>query len=170
MLLAGAIEGCGGLAHAINDDGSDITNPNGANPGSRILTLSADRTDLGVGDVQEIIVRYAGATLLNNQPVIATISDPSVIAGSAFGARAISVGGATITATYQGSTATLGFSVHAQYGLSAIVGTPLNTLTGVSVFSPDSVVVDRRLHGGVPPSEWWALAQRGVRSGAGCTG
>lgn len=142
VFFAVGVAGCGVLAHPVSNDGNDITNPKAANPGTAALSLSADRTDLGVGDSQLITATYDGAVLNGGGATpSSTISDSGVIAGGAFGARALSVGGATITATYQGSTASIGFTVHSQYGLSATIGAYTNALTGVSMWSPASVRV-----------------------------
>lgn len=137
-LLVASVAACGGLAHPVSNDGNDVTNPR-----TPTLSLSADRTDLGVGDIQLITATYNGAVLNGGGtiPPTSTVSDPGVIAGGAFSATALSVGGAMITATYQGSTAAIGFTVHSQYGLAAIIGAYTNALTGESAWLPSSVRV-----------------------------
>lgn len=142
ILSAVGVAACGVLAHSVGNDGNDVTNPKAANPGSPTLSLSADRTDLGVGDIQIITATYNGAVLNGGGATpTSTVSDPGVIAGGAFSAHALSVGGATITATYQGSIATIGFTVHSQYGLAAIIGAYTNALTDESAWLPSSVRV-----------------------------
>jgi plastocyanin len=141
-LSAVGIAACGALAHPVSNEGNDANNPNGRNPGTPTLSLSADRTDLGVGDMQIITATYNGAVLNGGGATpTSTVSDPGVISGGAFSAHALSVGGATIAAAYQGSTATIGFTVHSQYGLTAIISAYTNALTGESAWLPSSVRV-----------------------------
>jgi plastocyanin len=97
---------CGGLAHPVSNDGNDLGNPNGANPGTTILTINASRTPLSVGDTATIIGNVGGMAVSNNGAFQSTSSDPSVlfIGGTSLHAR--SVGTATINATYNGYAAT----------------------------------------------------------------
>ncbi|HEV8411859.1 MAG TPA: hypothetical protein VGQ30_15245 [Gemmatimonadaceae bacterium] len=126
-------------AHAINDDGNDITNPQGHNPGTHTLLATADRTDLGVGESAVITVTYDGATIAGGVPgnaLTASVSDPGVITGGGNGAIATSVGSATVTLTYQGVTATLSFTVHRKDGIDALLYPVTNQLTGVAMWTP----------------------------------
>jgi plastocyanin len=97
---------CGGLAHPVSNEGADAGNPNGANPGTTILTINASRSPLGVGDTASITGNVGGMPISNNGSFQATSSDPSVlfVGGTALFAR--SVGTATINATYNGYPAT----------------------------------------------------------------
>jgi plastocyanin len=131
------------ISHAVNDDGADITNPLGHNPGTHTLLLSAPTNDLGVGEGTVITATYDGVAVTDGVPgnsVVVTSSNTSVI-GSALGVHAFSVGSATITATYQGSTATIGFSVHQLNGLSAILAPFSNAQTGTAAWTPPTVTV-----------------------------
>ena len=127
-------------SHAINDDGNDITNPLGHNPGiqTHILQVTASTTDIGVGQGASITATYDGVVLASNVPgggPAITVSDPSVIGCCELAAFAYSVGKARWTATYGQSTAFIDFSVHAQNGISAILY-PLPTPSGMPTWTP----------------------------------
>jgi plastocyanin len=113
---------CGGLSHPLSNDGSDGNSALGANPGTSVLLLTANRTSLALGDTETLGGTYAGATLINNGTFTATSSDSSVVAVGGIYLQALSVGSATITGSYQGSQASIGFTVLPVDGLSAIVG------------------------------------------------
>jgi plastocyanin len=140
VLLIACLAACGGLAHPLSDDGNDITNPVGQNPGTHTLTMSVAQTDLGVGDSEAMTVMYDGASVQSGLPITSVNSDPSVIGSGGLGVLALSVGTATLAATYQGSTASITLSVHSQYGLSALVFMQANPLTGPAWYA-DSVTV-----------------------------
>ena len=124
----------------------DITNPLGHNPGiqTHILTLTPSKTDLGVGEGAAITATYDGRALDGTVPGAGpaiTVSDPSVIGCCVLGAPAYSVGKATLTATYGGSTASIDFTVHAQNGISAILFPSSNSSLPASWTPPGGVTV-----------------------------
>ena len=140
VLCAVCVMSC---SHPINDDGNDITNPVGHNPGTHTLLMSADRTDIGVGESAVITVTYDGAAIAAAVPgnmLVVTVSDPSVIASAGTGAFGQSVGSATVTGTYQGASASIAFSVHAVNGISALLYPSVNTITGVAMWTPQGGV------------------------------
>jgi hypothetical protein len=139
-VLTGAIF-VSACSHPINDDGNDITNPLGHDPGiqTHILTLTPSQTDLGVGEGATITATFDGIVLPGNVPgsgPVITVSDPSVIGCCELGAPAYSVGKATLTATYGGSTATIDFTVHAQNGISAILFPNANPNPSAPAWTP----------------------------------
>ncbi len=132
-------------SHPINDDGNDITNPMGRNPGitTHIFQVTASSTDIGVGDGASITATYDGQVLSSNVPgngPVITVSDPSVIGCCELGGFAYSVGTARWTATYAGQTAIIDFTVHAQNGVSAILY-PTPTPVGPTWTPPGGVTV-----------------------------
>ena len=136
-----ALMACGGLEHPVSNDGAYAGNPNGANPGTRILTISASRSPLAVGDTASLIGTVAGISVFNNGAFQSASSDPSVlfVGGTALFAR--SAGTVTVTASYMGSQATPPLTitvVPAANGSSAIV-----TVQGTDppVFAPSDVYV-----------------------------
>jgi plastocyanin len=95
-----------------------------------------------VGEAVTVTATYGGKILNGGGEALTwTISDPGVIVGSAFSATGTSVGGATLTVTYAGSTATLGFTVHAKDGLSALVSDITDGTTGTSAWRPPEITV-----------------------------
>lgn len=143
VLSAAGVAACGGLAHSVSNDGNDVTNPLGQNPGTPTLSLTATTNTVPVGSGVPITPTYDGQVLINNGSVPpAAVSDSSVISGSAFGVLGLSVGGATITATYQGSSASISFSVVAQNGIDGIIYNSTNSTTGVSTWFPGAMHVE----------------------------
>jgi len=149
-----------GLAHPVNNDGScagnlsACSNPGTCvgsatipchNVGANVLNLAPDSADLAVGELSNITATYGGSTLTGfaDGPLVpATISDSSVIAGTAFYATALSVGTATISATYNGSQAMVTFTIHqTANGVSAFVFMNSNSETGAASWSPISARV-----------------------------
>lgn len=138
LTVAGA---CHTLSSPISDDGKLKQDSSYVvNTGVQVLSLSAASTDIGVSEFQAITATYGGQVLINNGGMTSSVSDNSVLAGSAFGAVGLSVGGATITATYQGSTATISFNVHQYDGLSAIIAMDKDS-TGATAWFPDTTQV-----------------------------
>jgi plastocyanin len=114
-----------GISKPISSDGSCASAAAGCqqNKGAQSLSLTADHTILKVGEGVSITARFGGMTLNGSGNFLpATVSDSSVISASAFGAYGLSVGTASLTASYEGSPATLAFSVVPNAdGVSAIV-------------------------------------------------
>jgi plastocyanin len=130
---------CGVLAHPVSNDGSDTGNPNGVTSGGTMLTISASRSNLGVGDTASILGSVGGQAIANNGSFVATSSDPTVlfVGGTSMFAR--SVGSVTITATDNGYQATMGVTVHAAAnGTSATIDV---TSTDPPTFSPNNLYV-----------------------------
>jgi plastocyanin len=141
MGAAVLLNGCGWLAHPTNNDGALSGNPNGANPGTTILTINASRSPLGVGDTASIMGSVGGMPITNNGAFTATSSDPSVlfVGGTSLFAR--SVGTVTINASYNGYQASppLLVTVHASSnGTSATIGVQN---TDPPAFAPGNVYV-----------------------------
>jgi plastocyanin len=130
---------CGVLAHPVSNDGSDTGNPNGLTTGGTILTISASRSNLGVGDTASIVGTIGQQAIANNGSFVATSSDPTIlfVGGTSMFAR--SVGAVTVTATDNGYQATMSVSVHAAAnGTSATIGV---ANTDPPAFSPNNVYV-----------------------------
>jgi plastocyanin len=104
-----------------------------------------DSQSLAVGEGTGITATYGGATLTGFADaalVPATISDSSIISGSAFSVRALAVGSASITATYNGSTTMVTFSVHPTAdGVSAAIFMNENPNTTTSAWLPGTTHV-----------------------------
>jgi len=125
VLYAALISSCkaAGLATSPGDDGKCASSACVPNPGKQYLTLTADHTNLKVGENVSITANFGGMLLNGTGNYLpATISDSAILSGSAFSAYGRSVGTASVTATYQGTSATLTFSVVPNdAGISAIV-------------------------------------------------
>lgn len=142
LIFIACLAACGGLAHGVSNDGNDVTNPIATNPGTPTLYLSAVTTDLAVGDGEAIAATYDGAALKSGEPLFATISDTGVVYGSAFAVLALAVGNATVTGTYNGSQATIGFSIHqGSDGADGLVLMMVNTITDSSFWVPSQLEV-----------------------------
>jgi plastocyanin len=146
--------GCGkaeqiiGLAHVINDDGSDKGNPQGSNPGTQTLNIQALFIPAGVvagqapvGQVGQLFVGYAGQSVSTGS-VAWTSSDSSVAnfvpEGPFLQVTTLSVGPAKITGTFQGATASVSISVVPNTaGVSAVM-TPNSDL---GQWSPSTVTI-----------------------------
>jgi plastocyanin len=104
---------CGTLSHPLSNDGSDSSNPVGANPGTTILTLNVASSSLTVGDTVSITGSLGGAAIQNNGTFQATSSDSSVASVGGVMILARSVGSASINASYNGYQASspIGISV-----------------------------------------------------------
>jgi plastocyanin len=137
-----------GIARPAGNDGS-CAGSNAAscqpNTGTQSFKLSADHTVLKVGEGVGITATFGGMTLNGTGNFLpATISDSSVISASAFGAYGLAVGQATLTASYEGTPATLEFSVMPNAdGVSAIVLIQVFA-SGVTAWVP----VAARVHAG----------------------
>jgi plastocyanin len=115
-----------GISKPINSDGSCAsTSSCQTNTGTQTLKLTADHTLLKVGESVPISASFGGMLLNGSGNYLpSTVSDSSVISASAFGASALSVGTATLTASYENSPASLSFTVEKNDdGVSAIVRT-----------------------------------------------
>lgn len=115
-----------GISHPISDDGSCnglAASACQTNHNTTTLTLSADHTLLKVGQGVAISPMYNGQVLQTNVSLPATLTDSSVISGSAFSAFGLAVGQSTINVTYGGAQASISFGVEpSDDGLSAEVG------------------------------------------------
>jgi plastocyanin len=103
-----------GIVHPVSDDGSCGTptaNPCQQNLGTQVLTLVPASTVIRVGSGVGITATYGGMTLPNGLAIPSTVSDSSVINANAFAAYGLAVGTASVTATYNGSQATVTFGV-----------------------------------------------------------
>lgn len=142
VLSVVSLVACGGLSHGVSNDGNDVTNPIAVNPGTPTLYLSAVNTDLAVGDGEAIDVTYDGATLKSGQAVFSMVSDTGVVYGSAFSVLALAVGSTTITANYNGSQASIGFTIHQNSeGADGLVLMMVNTITTAAFWVPSQLEV-----------------------------
>jgi plastocyanin len=132
---------CGGLAHPVSNEGADAGNPNGANPGTTILTINASRTPLSVGDTASIVGNVGGMPIANNGAFQSTSSDPSVlfVGGTALFAR--SAGTATINATYNGYAASPPLTVTVYPAANGAYAVITVQNTEPPAFAPASVYV-----------------------------
>lgn len=132
-----------GLAAPV-DNGGACTNNSAcvATTPSNTLSLSAATTSIPVGGGVAITPMYNGQLLISNSLALqATVSDSTVLSGSAFAASGLSVGGATITATYQGASASISFVVVPQDGLSGIMHLITSPSTGAWQWFPGAMHV-----------------------------
>jgi plastocyanin len=86
-----------------------------------------------------ITATYDGAVIAAAVPgnsLTVVVSDPGVISSGGAGALATSVGSATVTGTYQGASASISFTVHAQNGISALLYPAYNQITGMAMWTP----------------------------------
>lgn len=143
LAIAGASCKDIGLAAPVDNGGSCTNNTScvAATP-SNTLTLSAATSSIPVGGGVAITPMYNGQLLISNSLALqATVSDSTVLSGSAFAASGLSVGGATITATYQGASASISFVVVPQNGLSGIMHLITNPGTGAWQWFPGTMHV-----------------------------
>jgi len=140
-LLAACAASCGGLEHPVSNDGADARNPNGASGGTTILTISASKSNLGMGETASIMGTVGGQAIANNGSFNSTSSDPTVLFVSGTYVAARSVGSVTINATYNGYQASPPITVWvhpASNGSSAAIGV---TSDDPPAFSPNNVYV-----------------------------
>jgi plastocyanin len=132
-----------GLAAPQDNGGSCTDNPACvAAKASNTLTLSATTTSIPVGGGVGITPTYDGQVLIANSLALqSTVSDSSVLSGGPFSALGLSVGGATITATYQGASASISFVVVPQDGVSGVMYVVANPTTGVWRWFPGAMHV-----------------------------
>jgi plastocyanin len=130
-----------GLAQVINDDGNYPNNPNGQNPGTHELTITAYffTPTTTVGQNGQLMALYAGQ-LIGEGSVAWSSSDSSMVnfyaSGSQIRLTTLSVGHVDITGTYQGAKATLGVDVLPNSaGISAL----LSVGTDAPVWVPSAV-------------------------------
>lgn len=142
LVAFGAIvSACGGLSHPVSNEGADANNPNGANPGTTLLTINASRSPLYVGDTASITGNFGGMPIFNNGSFQATSSDPSVlfVGGTSLSAR--SAGTATVSATYSGHEASPALTVTVYPSSSGVYAAIVVQGTEPPVFAPSNVYV-----------------------------
>jgi plastocyanin len=115
-----------GLSKPVNSDGSCAGSNSTAcqaNKGTPSLSLAVDHTLLKVGEGVAITASFNGMLLNGSGNFLpSTVTDSSVLNASAFGASGLSVGTATLTVSYEGTPASLTFTVETNDdGVSAIV-------------------------------------------------
>jgi plastocyanin len=115
-----------GLAKPVNSDGSCAGSNSTAcqaNLGTQSLLLTVDHTLLKVGEGVSITARFNGMLMNGSGNYLpASVSDSSVLSGSAFSAVGLSVGTAVLSVSYEGTPASLTFSVvKSDDGISAFV-------------------------------------------------
>jgi hypothetical protein len=90
------------LSHPVSDDGNDIGNPEGHNPGTQTLTVTVGKSILMVGDTTSIVGSVGGAPISANGLLITTSSDSTVARVGGPFILATGVGMATISVSYSG--------------------------------------------------------------------
>jgi hypothetical protein len=119
-----------GLAHVINDDGSDKNNPAGQNPGTITLVLDVLNPSVQIGDTVRVGAVYSASKTnpgAGNDWANLGASDSSIVAVTFVNLNNVqliarSVGYTSVTAHYLTTFATpVGVTVSAKNGISALV-------------------------------------------------
>ena len=129
------------VARPVSNDGNDVSNPQGANPGVQKLTLRADSASIAVGSGTGIHAMLGTVTLANSSAQITVVSsDSTKVLCCAFGA---SVGTSTLTYFYNSQQTSIDITVYKNpvTGASAFMDDVTNPNTGVSALLPGSVQV-----------------------------